>query len=98
MARSELGSSSSKSTVDVDDVRADRCEELVDGAVRSVLQGSNDHLGVHSCRDQDVNAAGEASSQQIDGLLVLGVRRIKEGDDGVGVERYSRHSLRSSSR
>ncbi len=98
MPPAELGSSSSKSAVDVDDLRADRCQELVDRAFRSMLQRSDDHLGIRSCGEEDVSAAGETRSEQLDGLLVLGVRRIEEGDDDVGVERYSRHSLRSSSR
>ncbi len=98
MTRPKLGSSSSESAVDIDHLRADRGEEFVDRGVRTVLQGSDDHLGVHGRRDQNVIAAGEARSKNLDASLMLSVGRIKERDDDVGIECYSRHSPRSSSR
>lgn len=72
MASPQLGSSSRESTVDIDDMRADRGEELID-TVCPVLEGFDDHLGVDRCRDQDVAAAGEVFCEQLAGLLVLSV-------------------------
>jgi hypothetical protein len=73
VAPSQLGSSSRESTVDIDDARANRGEELIDRAVCAVLEGFDDRLGVDRCRDQDVIATGEVFSKQLDGLLVLSV-------------------------
>lgn len=73
VAPPQPGSSSRESTVDIDDMRADGGKELIDRAVCSMLEGLDDHLGVDRCRDQDVIAAGEVFSEQLDGLFVLGV-------------------------
>jgi hypothetical protein len=73
VAPSQLGSSSRESTVDIDDVRADRGEELIDRAVCPVLEGFDDHLGVDRCRNQDVIAAGKVFSEQLNRPWVLSV-------------------------
>ena len=94
----KLRSSSSKRAVDIDHVHADRGEELVDRGVGAVLQWPDDHLGVHRCRDQNIITARKVRSNDLNRSLVLRVRRVKERDDDVGVERYSPHSPRSRSR
>ena len=88
-------SSSSKRAVDLDHVHADRRQELVDRGVGAVLQGPTDHLGVHGCRDQNIITARKVRSKDLNRSLVLRVRRVKERDDDVGVERYLPHSPRS---
>ena len=95
MACPKLRSLPSKCAVDVDHVHADRGEELVDRGVGAVLQGPDDHLGVHGCRHQNIITAREVRSKDLNRRLVLRVRRVKERDDDVGVERYSPHSPRS---
>ena len=91
----KLRSSSSKRAIDLDYVHADRGEELVDRGVGAVLQRPDDHLGVHRCRDQNIITARKARSKDLNRWSVLRVRRIKERDDDVCIERYSPHSPRS---
>lgn len=94
----ELCGEASERAIDIDDVRVDRGKELIDLRVGAVLQRAHDHLGVDGCRDQHVIACREVRSEQLDGSVMLRVGRIQEPDDDVGVEGYSRHSPRSSSR
>jgi len=94
VTRSKLRSFSSDRAVDIDHVRADRCEELIDLRVRAVLQRPEDDFRVHGCRDQNSIAARKMRSENLDCSLVLRVRRVKERDHDIGVERYSPHSPR----
>jgi hypothetical protein len=73
---SELRGVASESAVDIDHVRVDRGEELIDLGVGAVLQGPHDHLGVHGCSDQDVITGGEVRCEQLDRLFMLRVGRI----------------------
>ena len=50
------------------------------------------------CSQTDVMAAGKACSEELDDALVSSVGRVQKGDDDVGIQRYSRHSPRNSSR
>jgi hypothetical protein len=95
---SELRGEARESAIDVDHARVDRGKELIDLGVGAVLQRPHDHLGVHSCRDQDVITCREVRCEQLDRFVMLRVGRIKEPDDDISVEGYSRHSPRSSSR
>jgi hypothetical protein len=73
---SELRGVASEGAIDVDHVRVDRGEELIDLGVGAVLQRPHDHLGVHGCRNQDVITCSEVRSEQLDRFLVLRVGRI----------------------
>ena len=98
VAGSQLCGAASESAIDVDHVRVDRGKKLIDLGVGPVLERPHDHLGVYGRRDQDVVACRQVSSEQLNRLVMLGVGRIEEPDHDVSVERYSRHSPRSSSR
>ena len=98
MPRPELGGAPSERAANLDYVRADRAQELVDLGVGPMLQGPDDHFGVDGGRHQNLIARGKVRSERRDGSLVFGVGGVKERDDDVGVERYSRHSPRKSSR
>ncbi len=98
MTGSEFGGSSSQGAVNSDHVRTDRREEIVDHRVGSVLQRPYDDLCVHGGGHHDVIATRQVSAEEFDGPVVLGVGRVEKADDNIGIERYSRHSPRRSSR
>lgn len=98
MTSAHLGCRARQRLVDAHHLRSGRREEFIDLGHGASLKRAHNHLRVHSRRNQQLVAGGEVATEPLDSDRVLGVVRIEERDDDVGVERYSRHSSRSPSR
>ncbi len=98
MRGTELRGSASDRPVHGDEPNASRIKEAVYRGRGSILERSNDHLGV-DCRAHEQLVTGRQSRAKLfDGRLVLYVSGIQKRDQQVSVERYARHSSRSWSR
>jgi hypothetical protein len=95
---SEGGRAAGERAVDRDDGGFDRVEEFVDGGLGAALERADHDLGVDAGAEEDLVAGGEPWPEELDCRVVLGVCGVEEGDQEVGVECYSGHSPRSSSR
>ena len=98
MLGAQLCSTPRDGAVDGHDGRSNRLEESVHRCMGSALYWAHHHLGVDAGAHQDLFAHGEPGPQRSDRPLVLAVGGVKERYDNVGIEGYSRHSPRSSSR
>ena len=76
----------------------DRVDELIHLLTGAPRERANHNLRVDARPDHDFRGSLEPRAQQLDGPFMLIVARVQKGDHNVGVERYSPHSLRSSSR
>jgi hypothetical protein len=97
VTRAQACGSTSKLAVNRDDGGADGIEELIHLRARSTRKRANHHLRIDARANHDLPCP-EARPQKIDSALVLIVACVQERDHDVSVERYSRHSRRSSSR
>jgi hypothetical protein len=96
--RAELCRAPCQVVVNGDDGRADGVEELVHLGVGPLPHWADHDLRVHGRAHDDLLAHTEPGSQFVDRASVLVIGRVEERDHDAGVERYSRHSPRSSSR
>jgi hypothetical protein len=94
----QLGRGAGESAIDGDHLYSGRGDELIDDGVGSVLDGTDEDLGVHTGAHEQFVAGGEVLSEEGDGACVLGVGCVQERDQYICVKDYTRHSSRSSSR
>jgi hypothetical protein len=98
VARSQACRPTGEVAIDRDDRGANGIDKLIDPVAQAVRQRTNHHLRVDARADHDLRSPAEQGTENIHGALMLIVPGVQERDDYVGVEGYSRHSRRSSSR
>lgn len=84
--------------IDRQHCRASTVNELIHRVAHTPRERANHDLRIDACADDDLRSAAEQGPEKLHGALMLSVARVQERDHDVGIERYSRHSLRSSSR